>query len=225
MAFAVSEIVRRIKVLLPDRWFGDNTPVLDAILAGMAVGLSNLFGFIDYARSATRLQSAPDFWLDLIARDFLGTRTERRPRESDDSFRVRIAKELIRDRCTRPAMEALLTDLTGRSPIIFEPTNPGDTGCYSSPALTAAGNICYGFSGGWGSLTMPFQSFVKVFRQLPEVSTITNGWGEAVGAYGSGMESYMSGRVNPSIVTDAEIYRDIWRNSAAGSVIWVLIQP
>src|SRR5260364_357770 len=79
----------RFKSLLP-RWFGDQTPVLDALLHGLAATARHAHRLIEYARLQTRLQTATGGWLDLIAADSLGMRssagqTNRMPR-SDNAF-------------------------------------------------------------------------------------------------------------------------------------------
>src|SRR5258708_6240469 len=151
MAFDQQTIFRRIKATLPAGWFAEDTPILDAVLTSLAAGWLSLFGLLDYATMQTRIGTAFDGWLDLAATDYFGPRIQRRPQETDAPFRQRIRTELLRDRCTRAAIHDTLLQLSGRPPIIFEPTNPQDTGCYSTSDATAAGSLGYCMSGGWGN--------------------------------------------------------------------------
>src|SRR5665213_584288 len=136
MTYSRQDIFRRIKATLPVRWFGENTPVLDLILNTLSAGWVGVFVLLDYVGIQTRAATAVDQWLDLVARDFFDQRLLRRSQETDGPFRRRILAELIRDRCTRSAIYDLLLDVTGKPPVIFEPTNPQDTGCYSTLGIT-----------------------------------------------------------------------------------------
>ena len=186
MIYDSADIFRRLKATLPGRWFGEDTPVLDSILNSLSVGWESLFNFLDFAMKQTRVSTATDIWLDLVARDYFGERLRRRQHEADGSFRSRIRQELLRDRCTRVALYDLLVDLTGRPPIIFEPTNPLDTGCYGSLTPIVMGVSGYGTSGGWGSLNLPFQTFVRAFRPESAGVAMVNGWGGSIGGFGVG---------------------------------------
>ena len=128
----------RLRALLPP-WFADDAPIRDAVLGGIAAVLAFLYGAIAYARRQTRIATATDTWLDLIAFDFFGHRFRRRPAESDDAFRPRIIHELLRPRVTRPALVEALTALTGRPPIILEMFNSGDCGGYGLGGFAYAG--------------------------------------------------------------------------------------
>jgi len=66
----VESIAARIRAVLPLRWFPDESPVLDTILTGLASGWIQLFNLLDYIRAQTRVATATDAWLDLIAADF-----------------------------------------------------------------------------------------------------------------------------------------------------------
>jgi hypothetical protein len=224
MAYSQQDIFDRIKVVLPTRWFGEDTPLLDSVLNSLAAGWIGLFDFLDFVQMQTRISTATDGWLDLIAEDFFGHRITRRQGEADDAFRVRISRDLLQDKCTRKAIFDLLLDLTGRPPVIFEPSNPGDTGCYSSLLRVGTGMAGYGASGGWGNLNMPFQAFVTAFR--PEVPGIglVNGWGGDIGGYGSGFSAYVDLEANSSTPGDFEMYQSVSAISAAGTIIWMSIR-
>lgn len=119
----------RIKATLP-RWFADSSPILDAMLSGVAQALSFVYSLYLYAQMQTRIKMASDGWLDLIAGDFFGTRIARKANQTDASFRAIIIANLFRERATRKALIQVLTDLTGRAPVLIEPQQPGDTGAY-----------------------------------------------------------------------------------------------
>ncbi|HHW4682388.1 MAG TPA: hypothetical protein ACQGQI_04225, partial [Xylella sp.] len=93
---------------------------------------------------------ATDGWLDIIATDFFGSSLRRKSGQSDASFRNRLLIHLFRERATRNGLVKVLTDLTGRTPVIFEPQRPLDTGSYGGPL------IGYGQAGGYGSMRLPF---------------------------------------------------------------------
>jgi hypothetical protein len=225
MAYSQEDIFRRIKKVLPGRWFGENTPVLDSVLNALAAGWLSQFELLDYTKLQTRISSATGSWLDLIARDYFGRRVARRKAESDTSLRHRIHRELLSDRCTRAAIHDLLLDLTGKQPIIFEPTNPQDTGCYGSPSSSGAGTIGYCESGGWGSLNSPFQTFVRAFRPTTPGVTMISGWNSPGGGFGVGCCAYISPEMNSSQASDAEMYEEVSRISPAGTIIWMSIEP
>ncbi len=225
MIYGQQELFRRLKATLPGRWFGENTPVLDSVLQSLSAGWVGLFSLLDYTRKQTRISTAFDGWLDLIARDYFGSRVLRRPEETDSSFRQRIYAELLRDRCTRPAIYDVLHEMTGRPPSIFEPTNPGDTGCYGSKGATEIGCAGYCISGGWGNLNLPFQAFVRAFRpETPGIAMI-NGWGGSIGGFGVGLSSYISSGTNSAWPDDSEIFEAVSRTAPVGTIIWMSIEP
>jgi hypothetical protein len=224
MAYTQQDIFTRIKMMLPGQWFGEATPVLDSVVNALSAGWVGLFALIDYVRAQTRVNTAYDFWLDLIARDFFASRLIRRQRETDDSFRARIGLELIRDKCTRAAICQLLLDLTGRPPIIFEPCNPNDTGCYGALNGGASAVAGYGISGGWGNLNMPFQVLVRAFRPETAGIAMVEGWGGSIGGFGVGPITYFNLNINSSEASDDEIRQSIVRAAPAATVIWLSIQ-
>jgi hypothetical protein len=225
MAFDQQTIVQRIKATLPARWFGENTPILDTVLNSLAAGWVDLLALVDYLVMQTRIGTAFDGWLDLVAKDFFGHRIQRRLQETDTSFHQRISTELLRDRCTRSAIYDTLLEMSGRPPLIFEPTNPQDTGCYSTANTTEPGCFGYCISGGWGNLNSPFQAFVTAFRPvLPGIAMI-NGWGGSIGGFGAGLSSFTSSSTNSSWADDSEVYETVARAAAIGTIVWMSIQP
>jgi hypothetical protein len=198
------DMVSRLKAVLPLRWYPDDTPVLDSLLNGLGWAWASIYSLVQYARTQARISTAQDVWLDIAARDYFGDRTRRRVGESDDRFRSEILRDLIRDHGTRASVLHVLLDLTGRTPIIFEPANPCDTGGYVG-AAGAGGGVAYGVTGGWGSLNLPFQFFVTAYRPLGGGIAVVAGWNSGVGGYGAGAIEYADLSLIQGQVTDADI--------------------
>src|SRR4051812_13428650 len=107
-------IARQASVLPP--WWGapgTGPPGLRIPLSMAASVGSWIYDLIAYAKLQTRIRTATDGWLDLVAFDFFGGRIKRRAGQGDEAFRRRIMVEMFRPRATRPAMAAALKDLTG----------------------------------------------------------------------------------------------------------------
>jgi hypothetical protein len=138
-----SDVVRRLKAVLPARWFPDSAPLLEGLLAGLADAWAWLYSLLRYARQQTRIATATDGFLDLIAQDCFGGRLVRAGGQTDAAFRAIIQREMLRERGTRAAVISVLTDLTGRAPVVFEPARPADTGGWGLA-------LGYGAGGGWG---------------------------------------------------------------------------
>jgi hypothetical protein len=186
-------------------------------LSGVAWALSFVYSLIHYAKLQTRIKTATDGFLDLISFDFFGTALLRRQQETDGSFRSRIMATLFQAKASRPGMIAILKNLTGRTPIIFEPARPADTGGW--------GIACgYGVAGGWGSLLLTAQAFITAFR--PTGAGIPNvaGWGASYGAWGGGYSCWSSLSQVEGAVTDSDIYAAIDQTKAAGTTIWTQLQ-
>jgi hypothetical protein len=195
-----ADMIARLLALLPLRWFPDTAPVLSAVLAGLADGWSWLYTMLTYAKLQTRVATATDSFLDLISQDFFATALPRRFGESDSAFRVRIQREMLRSRATRAALISELTNLTGRTPMVFEPARPADTGAWG-----AAAALGYGAAGGWGSLKLPFQLFVTAYRPIGTGVPLVAGWGTGTAGWGVGAMEYASLAMVESQVTDADI--------------------
>lgn len=206
-----ADMLSRLKAVLPARWFGDATPVLDGLLSGLASGWTAIYTLLQVIRAQARLATASDSFLDMISADFFGQWLPRRVTEFDDPFRLRIGQELLRERGTRAGLITVLTQLTGRPPAVFEPARGGDTGGYSS------GGLGYGVAGGFGSVSLPFQVFVTAYRP--------HGAGIAlIGGYGTGgLREYGSLSMVPVQVSDADIYAAAARAMPAATVCWLAI--
>src|SRR5579875_588026 len=176
-----ADMAARIRAVLPGSWFpvdaeNASTPILDGVLAGLGIAWAQVYRLLSYAKRQTRIATATDFFLDIIARDFFGSRLVRRVGEQDDVFRSRIQANLYSPRATRAAVSAAVADLTGYVPSIFEPAYSQDTGGYGTP-VQGGGNLAYGRSGGWGSLELPFQFFIEAYRPLANGLARVAGYG------------------------------------------------
>lgn len=211
-----ADMAARLRRLLPARWFADAAPVRDALLDGLAAVWEAMHAQVGFARRQTRIATASGAWLGLIAQDLFGPRLPRRRREEDAAYAARIRAALLRPRATRAAVSARLTELTGRAPVIFEPAYPADTGAWG----IATG---YGAAGGWGSLALPFQSFVTAFR--PHGTGIGNvaGWNSPAGGYGIGAVEYADLAMISGQVTDAEIHAAIAETLPVAGIAWTRV--
>ena len=171
------DIATRLAQLVPNGWFKNGlSPLRDALLRGIASALSFSYSLLIYIQLQTRLATASDGWLDMIAGDFFGGNLSRTLGQSDDSLRAQIIINMFRERGTRRALSMLLSQLTGRAPIIFEPARPADTGGYGIA-------LGYGLAGGYGSLLLPGQTFVTVFQGSANGVPGVSGYGIVTGAY------------------------------------------
>jgi hypothetical protein len=218
------DIERRLSRALPP-WFGapgGEPPVLRTVLAMPAAVFSYFHGMIAYARKQTRIATADGGWLDLIAHDFFGARVRRRRGQSDEGLRARIKAELFRPRGTRQALRRMLLDVTGREPRIFEPSRPGDTGGWASNFDRSGYGMGWGVSGGYGSLALPAQVFVDVFRTPDEGIPGVSGWGQPAGGWSTPSAlAYVSTAASEGTLTDRDIIDAIEAVRPAGVKIWV----
>jgi hypothetical protein len=213
-----TDMFGRIKAVLPSRWFADSTPVLDGLLSGLAWAWSWAYSLLLYVKTQTRIATATDVWLDVIASDFFGSRIQRRPGQGDAAFRVLIQSNLLREHGTRQAIISAVSDLTGRAPSVFEPMRTTDTGGY------ALGGFGFGTAGGWGSMALPFQCFVTAFRPIGSGIASVSGWGEPTGAYGAGSIEYASLAMLQGQVTDGDIAGAVAGVLPVAAIAWLSIQ-
>jgi hypothetical protein len=209
-----SDMLSRLKSLIPRGWFADVAPLRDAVLGGIADSLAWIYGFILYAKLQARLATATAPFLDIASLDFFGNALPRRNGESDAVFSGRIRNEIMRERQTRNAVASAVTNLTGRTPIVIEPANPSDTATYGIGAY-------YGQSGIYGSLLLRNQLFVIAFRPLG--AGIANVRGYAFGFYGAPISRYVDQSEIQGPVLDSDIYAMVARTVAAGVTAWVQI--
>lgn len=212
----LQNMLYRLKATLPTRWFQGATPILDGVLTGLANNWSQIYSLLDFTRRQTRLATATDSFLDGIGQDLLGSHLPRRITEPDALYRRRIAKEIIRERDTRTAVIAALVDLTGRSPGVFEPARPADTGAWNGP-------LGYGTAGGWGSLILPYQCFVTAYRATGSGIASVAGYGVAAGGYGRGAIEYAGLSMLTGQITDADIARAVTGVMPTATIAWTRI--
>jgi hypothetical protein len=81
----------------------------------------------------------------------------------------------------------------------------------------------YNAAGGWGSLEMPFQTFVRALRPITPGIAMVNGWGGCIGGFGMALSGYISLETNTSEPSDEEICREVARTSSAGAIVWISI--
>lgn len=159
-----SNMLGRLRSLIPRGWLSEPAPIANATLGGLSDSLAGTYALIGAARLQTRLATSSGYFLDLTAYDFFGLDFPRRPGETDDSYRARIKAEIFRERVTRKGVSVALTELTGRAPLIFEPWNPGDCGAYDLGGLAYAGSsfvpvATSGVSGGTTYVTISVSGY------------------------------------------------------------------
>jgi hypothetical protein len=228
----VNDFIGRIKSVLPRGWFpaapsagqATQTPVLDALLTGISTMWAWLYSLVMYAFLQVRISTATDIFLDLISMDYFGTGLPRNPNEADAAFATRIKANLFPALQTRAAIIAGLTNLTGRAPTIFMPADTGDAGGYNT------GAFAYNTAGGYGSLALPAQFFVTAYRQklggVPSVAGYSGNESTpqyAPGGYGVGAVEYITPAMAGTQTQDAQIYAEVAKLEAAGTIGWTRI--
>jgi hypothetical protein len=212
------DIVGRLQSVLPNGWFADDAPVLGGLLNGIASGLAVLFQFLAYVQQQTRIATATDTFLDLVAQDFFGGNLVRAPGEPDSSLRARIQRAILQPQATRAALTAVLQNLTGRAPAIFEPPRLQDTGAYA-----IASTLAYNTVGGYGSFAVPFQCFVTAYRPVGVGVADTNGYGNTAAGYGQGQGQYTTPAMAASTIRDAAIMQAIAGAMPVAATAWTAI--
>ncbi len=167
MIGSTEDMLRRLRMVLPTRWFADDTPVLDGLLTGLGSAAAWAYGLLDGVRQQARIGTASGAFLDIAAADFFGPRVIRQSGQSDQSLRATMLREMFRPRATRAALADSLLDVTGRLPDIFEPSRAADTGAWNGPCG-------YGVAGRWGSLNMPNQLLLTAFRPQPNQGLVSD---------------------------------------------------
>jgi hypothetical protein len=213
-----SDIVARLKSVLPNGWFPDSTPVLDGLLNGLASAWTNLVSLLGYTQLQTRIATATDIFLDLVAQDFFAGGMVRGASEPDSSLRARIQASLLAPRATRNALTTKLVELTSRPADIFEPARLQDTGAY-----TIASALAYNTAGGYGSFALPFQCFVHAYRPFGAGVSNTNGYGGGASGYGVGQAQYTTPAMAASTIRDSDITAAIAAIMPVATTAWVIV--
>lgn len=201
----------RLRRLLPASWFGTDHPILSALLAGFATALASLYDLIAFTRRQARIATAEGGWLDMAAQDFFGRDLPRLTNETDAQYRLRVRREVFRDRNTRNAIIQAVRDLTGEEAILFEGFYPADTMVW--------GRTSWGRGARWGSYGAPYEVIVHV--PYPEGYGVAerHGWGTG-GSWGTGNFSWAAPEF-AGVAGLADILRAIDLVRAAGITIYV----
>lgn len=213
-----NDFITRIKALMPRTWFDDENPILDGIIAGYATAAAWCYSLYVYAVLQTRILTSTGGWLDIAAYDFFGDRIRRASGQSDSDFLNIIRINLFRERVTRQAVISTLEDLTGKTPLIVEPTRPQDCGGYGAP------NIGYGAAGAYGSMLMPYQCFVTAYRPSGAGIPYVAGYDTTPSGYNIPSRGEYASYSQITNVTDAQIYAAIASVKMEGTVVWVRIE-
>lgn len=215
------DFLQRLQNLVPPGWFAPGAvPVRDAVLTGIANAFAFIYSLLAYIRLQTRIATATDGWLDLIAYDFFANNLLRSSGQSDTSFRNQIIAFLFRERNTRDALSDVIEQLLGTTPTIIEPQRVADTGAYSTPTTMG-----YGVAGAYGSMSMPLQCFVTVTlpQSLAIAPPLVAGYGVSVGAYGTAsLIEYIAPPAIPATQA-ADIYAALNSVRPVTGVIWTRI--
>lgn len=209
-------MLARLKQVLPGGWFADNSPVLDALLGGLAAAWSGLYGLLSQVKAQARLATASGVFLDIAGQDFFGDKLPRRVGEADAAFGGRLRTNLVAPRATRAGLERALQALTGRAPKIFEPLNATDTGGYNV-------NLGYNSAGGYGSVNLPYQFFVTAYRPNDLPIGNAGSYNDGPGGYGIGLLAYAATEEFAGNIGDDEIYASIAAVIPASCVAWTNI--
>lgn len=202
----ITDMTNRLRSYIPP-WFDDNITLRDAWIQSFAYCASFVYSLLIYSKKQTRIKTATDGFLDLIAKDFFGNRIKRQPNQTDDSFRNVILAVLLHERGTRNGMNTALTQLTGNEPIIFEPRRDG--GAY---------NQDYYNQYLYGSQSYPFQAFITVFRP---VSSLKNNQGYYDQDFYYDQSYYGTSSDVSSLITDQDIYAVINAVKPIATRMWV----
>lgn len=235
-----ADFVARVKATIPRDWFPSDTPTLDVVINGCAYGWAFIYSTISFVKSQARRLTASGVFLDMISQDFFGPWLRRRSGETDGAYSTRIGKEMFREKGTRAGMIRAITDLTGRTPSVFEPAYALDTGGCGFLGMTAGTGLACGGTGvvgagGAGSLALPFQFFVTAYR--PQEATIPSvmgayygsGWaGGGVGSlsdHGAGAGAFEAASLSMLFgqITDADLLATINNVKPAGTIAWARI--
>jgi len=168
-----------------------------------------MYTLIMFFWAQTRIQTSSGGWIDIWATDFFGTNLPRNAGESDASYIARIQVSIFQARATRPAMISVLTQLTGRAPIIFEPARPLDSGCFGANTGPAS---FYGVAR-FGSIACPFGALITAYRPKVTGNSAGSAYFDAPtwSAFNTPLSnSYYGGlAAQSSVASDAAIYAAI----------------
>jgi len=218
------DMLARQRAVIPSSWFPSSAPVLDGVLTGFSLAAAHVYGLITFSRAQTRLSTATDGFLDILAYDFFGLRYQRALSEDDDTWRVRIRGEILRPRNTRDAIIQAIETLTSKRPRFFEPFRPLDTGGYAPATATKGYGMAWNVAGRWGSRNFPGQAFITAYRPSGQGVPLVSGYNEAAGGYGQGRLTYVGTRQITGPISDAQIYQAAADTKSGGTLMWMDIE-
>jgi len=130
------DILKRVKAILPRGWFPESgantgtasslTPVLDAILSGLAAVGAWGYQLLQFAKAQTRRSTSTGGWIDISATDLFGSKLPRRAGERDADYIARIKANLFLPANTKAAVQARISAVSGSSAWVIEPFQPSD---------------------------------------------------------------------------------------------------
>jgi len=215
-----NDIFTRLRGYLPTGWFPDSSPRLEAVLSGIASVLAVSYGLYIYAKAQTRILTATDAWLDMISYDFFGDKLPRKAGELDPAFLARIRVNLFQERATRKAYISVLKNLTGYTPIMFEPANPIDSGAMNAPTSPGYCGVAR-----MGSIAMPYTVLVTAYRPTQQGNSLGTGFTDApkISAMNTPVSTSYLGSLSAytSAASDADIYAAVDATRAGGITAWV----
>lgn len=210
-----NDIFKRLKSnLVP--WFGESSPNVDALLQGTAKTDSTIYSLIADTSKQARIKTATGDALDLISLDYFGGALPRHPTENDSSFRSRILANLVQEKATRKGMITVLTNLTGRTPVVVEGWGTYAVGAYDQTLFYDTG-----FGIGW---LQPYTAIIYAYRPIVQEFA-------GVGAYdvsGFGYDfyfnnAYISLSQEIVFVSDQDIIAAIEATKPFGTYMYVSI--
>lgn len=224
------DMFMRLKRMLSP-WFGNNTPILDALLQGCASTDAFIYSLIEDANLQTRIKTATGYMLDYISQDYFGDQLPRHAYptiESDDNFRHRILVNLIPERATRNGLKNILFNLTGREPTLIEGFSLTDGGCYDATFFYDNG---YGY--GFDSTLNPYTGIIYAYLPLPQAFYAIGGYDNTsftipYGGWTFGYDfhannAYVDINQEESSVTENDIIAAIRNNKVFGTRIYLYI--
>jgi len=164
------DFISRLLSLLPTGWFPSEASRLNAVLQGPAASLSAAFAMLSFVKAQTRVQTASGSFLDLISEGYFGGDLPRLQYESDAGYADRIEYNLTAPRGTHDGMVQMLQQLTGNTPIIFQPNLAANCMCLATlgnPHAAGGGGKLGDIAG--GSYQAPYASFGNSFGSAGSV--------------------------------------------------------
>lgn len=236
-----TDIVERLRQLLPDSWFPttpSDRPVLDAVLEGLAPPSSHVYELIEGVREQTRLLTATGAYLDLVAGDYFGATLLRRNGQSDASFRAAVVANLFGEKATLAAHVDVLTSITGNTPTVIETAKPSNTSLYN--AVSPCFNISYDTGTHAAVSNTAYHAMIKIardgvgipntagYRDLTQTNTtgVTEGRYYEIGAASpsdAGLSKYASLNSIVDLIAQSEFVQALEDVRPAGTTLWLQV--